>query len=177
MSNERNEYTKKIIREAFYQVLSEKPFSKIKVQDVCEAASINRTSFYRYYKSLDHLCASIQNDLFIEIEQNALNPDGEVTRELGEKIKSMYKLQSSDNQILQQNTAETLDRYTELISSNSFKAEYFDDLDPEQYMKRLFIHAGITAVYHYWISTGMTVDSAKIAEFVIDLYSSAIRKK
>ena len=38
--------TQKVIKEAFWKLLSEKSFSKITVKDIVEICGINRNSFY-----------------------------------------------------------------------------------------------------------------------------------
>lgn len=43
-------YTKMRIREAFFACLREKPVSRITVKELCDAAEINRATFYTHYK-------------------------------------------------------------------------------------------------------------------------------
>ena len=42
--------TKKMIFEAFLNILKNKPIAKMTVKEICFAAGINRTTFYKYYK-------------------------------------------------------------------------------------------------------------------------------
>ena len=42
--------TKKAIESAFIEILSEKSFSKITIEEICKKANINRMSFYNHYE-------------------------------------------------------------------------------------------------------------------------------
>ncbi len=48
----RTRYTKHMIEQAFIGLVKEKPFSRIRLKEVCERAGINHSTFYRYYKDI-----------------------------------------------------------------------------------------------------------------------------
>lgn len=43
-------YTRKVIQDAFLDILKEKPISRITVKEVCDKAEINRGTFYKHYQ-------------------------------------------------------------------------------------------------------------------------------
>lgn len=47
--------TKKVISEAFWQLLEEKPYSKITVQNIVERCQISRNSFYYHFQDIPAL--------------------------------------------------------------------------------------------------------------------------
>ncbi len=49
------------IHDAFTSMLLEMPYEKITVKSLCERAVINKTTFYRYYPTLDDLLAELQS--------------------------------------------------------------------------------------------------------------------
>ena len=49
------------IYDAFTNMLLEMPYEKITVKALCERAVINKTTFYRYYPTLDDLLAELQS--------------------------------------------------------------------------------------------------------------------
>ncbi|MCR5665252.1 MAG: TetR family transcriptional regulator C-terminal domain-containing protein [Eubacterium sp.] len=63
-TDRRTKYTKTVIRDAFYELLLEKPIKKITVTDICKLADINRSTFYTYYEDVMALSESIQDELF-----------------------------------------------------------------------------------------------------------------
>lgn len=78
-NNRRTLYTKKVIREEFLQILQSKELSKITVKEICEAADINRGTFYKHYTDPYDLFQRIEDDLIhdimgnIRIQENALD--------------------------------------------------------------------------------------------------------
>lgn len=57
------------IEEAFLTVLAKKPYENITIADILEHASINRTTFYKYYNNKNeltyHLVETLKNEFFI----------------------------------------------------------------------------------------------------------------
>ncbi|MBQ2217359.1 MAG: TetR/AcrR family transcriptional regulator, partial [Firmicutes bacterium] len=52
--------TKKAIRSAFAELLSEKDYNDITVTDIAERADINRKTFYNYYRNTEDLVKEIE---------------------------------------------------------------------------------------------------------------------
>lgn len=61
--------TKRNIEESFVQLLLEKDFSQIRVQDIIEKALINRKTFYRYYRDKYHLAECVIIEFFGNMEE------------------------------------------------------------------------------------------------------------
>lgn len=59
----RVKHTKERVRKAFFQLLSEKEFSKITVTEICQMAEINRTTFYKHYFDMDDLLEATELDI------------------------------------------------------------------------------------------------------------------
>ncbi len=57
--------TEKVIREAFMKLRAEQPLEKIKVKDICDAALINKSTFYKHYLDVFDLSDKLENE-FIE---------------------------------------------------------------------------------------------------------------
>lgn len=69
MENQRVRMSKKLLKEALLELLSEKPVGKITVYELCNKAEINRTTFYKYYGSPYELLCEIENDYFKKLEE------------------------------------------------------------------------------------------------------------
>ena len=54
--------TKRSIRGAFAELLSEKDYNDITVTDIAERADINRKTFYNYYRNTEDLVQEIENE-------------------------------------------------------------------------------------------------------------------
>lgn len=55
--------TKLLLREAFLDLLVEKPVAKITVKELCEQANVNRATFYAHYRDLFDLHEEIEREL------------------------------------------------------------------------------------------------------------------
>ena len=53
-------FSKQQIRSSMESLLREKPLEKIQLTEVCHRAGINRSTFYRYYDSLNDWCEQIR---------------------------------------------------------------------------------------------------------------------
>lgn len=60
----RSAYSKKMIREALYQLMQDKPLNKITVKEICEVADVNRSTFYAYYIDIYDLHEKILKEFF-----------------------------------------------------------------------------------------------------------------
>lgn len=58
-------YTRKVLQDSLFELMREKPITKITIKELCENADINRTTFYAYY--------SDQYDLLRRIEDETLS--------------------------------------------------------------------------------------------------------
>ncbi|MBQ6264232.1 MAG: TetR/AcrR family transcriptional regulator C-terminal domain-containing protein [Clostridia bacterium] len=56
-------FTEQAIKQAFAQLIKERPLPKIKVKDIVERCGINRNSFYYHYADLPALVDSIISDV------------------------------------------------------------------------------------------------------------------
>jgi AcrR family transcriptional regulator len=60
--------TKRLIKDTFYEIVSEKGFEKITISDITNRASINRSTFYLHYQYKCNLLESLENGVIYEIK-------------------------------------------------------------------------------------------------------------
>ena len=60
----RTQYSKRVIREALYELMQEKPLNKITVTEICALADVNRSTFYAYYTDIFNLHESIIKEFY-----------------------------------------------------------------------------------------------------------------
>ena len=91
-----------LIRETFYEMLSEMEYSKISIKELTQRAQINRKTFYLHYTSLDHLLATLQLEImeptFKMIEETSFPDDAELI--IRKSFEIMAALDSTDKLIL-----------------------------------------------------------------------------
>ena len=60
----RSRYSKRVIRDALFELMKEKDMSKITVKELCEKADVNRSTFYSYYSDIYDLHRKIIKEFF-----------------------------------------------------------------------------------------------------------------
>lgn len=66
-NDRRTRRTKKLLTEAFIELLSEKKLNEITVKELCDKADINRGTFYLHYQDIYDLKQNIETDLYAEL--------------------------------------------------------------------------------------------------------------
>ena len=64
--------SRKLIRQAFFELLKEKDFEKITVTDIVKRADVNRSTFYAHYPDVLGVIEEIQEEI-IEYTQTSMN--------------------------------------------------------------------------------------------------------
>ncbi|MCI1985899.1 MAG: TetR/AcrR family transcriptional regulator [Lactobacillus sp.] len=67
-NNRRVQYTREQLRNALIVLLQEQPLAQITVTAICQAADVNRGTFYAHYDNPAALFASIEGDLAAQIQ-------------------------------------------------------------------------------------------------------------
>ena len=66
-SPQRRTLTKRLIREAMLELLKTKSIQKISVRELCDAAGINRTTFYNHYDGTYEVLAEIEEHFLAQL--------------------------------------------------------------------------------------------------------------
>ena len=59
--------TKRLLKDALTELLSEKEFGAVSVTDICTRADVNRSTFYAYYKNPRELLQELEDDTLSKI--------------------------------------------------------------------------------------------------------------
>ncbi|MCC8104316.1 MAG: TetR/AcrR family transcriptional regulator [Clostridiales bacterium] len=75
--SETTKKTRQCFLDAFWSLISEKPISKIAVNELTRRTSYNRGTFYEYFLDIDDLVANAEADLLEEMKQTILQVTSE----------------------------------------------------------------------------------------------------
>lgn len=177
--NTRSKNTRKSIRDAFIQLLQEKEFEKITVQELCRRAAINRTTFYSHYLDLYDLMEKMERELqkglqdtFIEEETGALREaDGRfeamfcLIRENREFYRTYFN-QFPASRVLAFPYPELFYRsMEELACFSGFQSRRQIDFHIE------FFKAGVWAITKKWLNDGCRESPEEMAQIIVSEYS------
>lgn len=154
--------TRKAIRSAFAELLSEKDYNDITVTDISERADINRKTFYNYYRNTEDLVQDIENEAIADFdtlmddlrEHHILdNPEMIVTR-ISAAIESNLDyfrdfLIISKNAALFNRIADSLKKQIRVTLADQ------DVMDPmKAEALSIYITSGALSVYRDWLMDG-----------------------
>lgn len=55
--------TRRVIRDTLFELMGEKPLSKITISEICARAEINRKTFYRHYRTIGDVITELENEI------------------------------------------------------------------------------------------------------------------
>ncbi len=172
--------SRKMIREAFLELLKEKDIHKITVTDIVNKADLNRSTFYAHYMDVRAITEEMENeviDKMIEIlkEFKFRNFFNNPTPLLLEVSRFLESNQDTYKTLLKINDAETFLKKLKKVFANYM----MNDTDIPEYLKdskmvniRIsYFAGGIINMYQDWFSGNLTCSLNDIALEVSKLLS------
>lgn len=172
----RSRLTRQIITNSFSELLQTTPLSKITVSAICAKASINRSTFYRYYENPLQLYESIEDWFFSEIREYALEAietrtESESFKEQLEAILRFYKDNYQVVLAMKSKNSDEDFEYKMLMSTFSFMSESNPSVnrglsDSESRFMYRYMAFGSAAVVSGWLDNNMREPVEDVAEFI-----------
>lgn len=173
------QYTKKMIRKAFIEMLNEHPLNKITVKDIAAACDINRNTFYYYYTDIYVLLSEIfQTELQTVINEyndtlsweESFIAAAKFALENRTAIYHVYNSMQREELVnyIYNVSGNVMMRYVEKVS-NSIQASSGD--------KKLiasFYQCALTEMVLRWIASGMKEDPDTIIRRIGELFDGNI---
>lgn len=120
----RQRRTREAIFGAFTQLLSQKSYNQISVQDIIDVADIGRTTFYAHFETKDYLLKDLCEELFGHIIDTAMGlPHGHYHYSCGTQADSVFlhllrHLQENDRNILELLSSQNNEIFLRYFKSN-----------------------------------------------------------
>lgn len=120
----RQRRTREAIFSAFTQLLSQKSYNQISVQDIIDTADIGRTTFYAHFETKDYLLKDLCEELFGHIIDTAMGlPHGHYHYSCGTQADSVFlhllrHLQENDRNILELLSSQNNEIFLRYFKSN-----------------------------------------------------------
>lgn len=181
--DQRVRVTKKMIREAFLKLLSEKDINRITVRELCETSQINRGTFYTHYNDVYDLKEQIENELLAEFALAVKDTFAKAEKLNDDLIfRTVFSLLKENSElcvILLKNgaNASVIDKFAQVGEKIFF--QYYKQFLPsiqEEKLKiyYLFISSGCIAVLRQWMLSGMNAPIDEIAEELSEITSKGL---
>ena len=175
--------TKKALRECLFRLLEEKTADEITVKELTDAADINRSTFYFYYKDINDMIVQIQNGIYDVFEQEVLLKEAYFETEEdfvsylvrffrfcreNEKICRLLISNDPNNHL----SNRVKDAVMEHVPDS---AKVFAENDPRKYLTNFAVAAFRQTILD-WMYDGMKADPDEMAWFMTKCYFSGGRK-
>ena len=171
--NRRVKMTKNCLKQALLELLSANGKDKVNITDVCNAADVNRSTFYAYYNGLDDLMQEVEDDFLAQIPLPLfqMTDDERCLTEVGkifEYIKSnanVFNILTRDEEFTQKMTRYIFDQYNDQTLA--------DDDSTGRYII-IYRISGAIGLLKHWIVDGFPIPPADFARFVMKIATSTI---
>lgn len=177
----RQKKTRDAIFSAFAELLSQKHYNQISVQEIIDAANVGRTTFYAHFETKDYLLKSLCEELFGHIIDTAMGlPHGHYHYSCGSKTDSVFlhlvrHLQENDRNILELLSSENNEIFMKYFKTNlrtlivtqyAEKGLLKSAALSEDYLVN-HIASSFAETIDWWLSRGMKETPETITEYFL----------
>lgn len=151
--------SRRMIREAFMELVYEKKDGKVTVTDVVNRADINRSTFYAHYPDVQGIVEEMEEEIFSGIDPlteleyyNVMENPTPFLKQIGNALaekEELYRAISKSN-YASHFEKKLIDYLTEYMLSSSPIPEYVKD-SPFMDMGITFVMGGIVSVFRKWM--------------------------
>ena len=187
----RQKKTRDAIFSAFAELLSQKHYNQISVQEIIDAANVGRTTFYAHFETKDYLLKSLCEELFGHIIDTAMGlPHGHYHYSCGNKTDSVFlhlvrHLQENDRNILELLSSENNEIFMKYFKTNlrtlivtqyAEKGLLNSATLPEDYLVN-HIASSFVETIDWWVSRGMKETPETITEYFLSVIEPVLRSE
>jgi len=177
----RQKKTREAIFKAFTELLSEKNYNQISVQDIIDRADVGRTTFYSHFETKDYLLSALCEELFDHIIDYAVGQTSVNTHYDGcvgpsaVFLHLIYHLKNNDNNIIELLSCENNDLFLRYFKTNLQKLvrQQFVIGDggaktalPEDYLVN-HIASSFVETVSWWLSRGEKETPEQLTEYFL----------
>lgn len=176
----RARYTRNTIENCFMEILKRKPLTKITVTEICQAAQINRATFYKHYLDVTDLLEQIEKELLCRLRSVigvVTDSEGISNEDLLCAIEQMLEFIRRENATYMTLSEETADPALLIKTFDMVNNLFFPVLQRRrsglsksgQEMLYNYLTLGCGGVLMTWIRNGMRESSHEVAVFLLKL--------
>lgn len=172
--NRRVRMTKKMIKDAYLELLERNPSEKISVTDICKVADVNRSTFYMYYEDIIMLRKDIENDVLAQIPVLSDMPETITSDEQFVDILERFFSYIQENRrmfrilILQSDNR----AFNRRLIENVLEKYHFDSTVDNHLLAKyeyVFIVSGVIGLLGSWIEDDFPMSAKKFSRLVLQM--------
>lgn len=175
--------TKLAIKESLVELMQENPISKISVKMICDAADINRSTFYAYYQDQYDLLTKIEKEVITDIKEHVLpisfiEQSGNAITQFTQMLEYVKANAPLFKVLLSGNGDASFQNELMYLGQEKLIAELSDEnqLDPRvmKYLE-LYAIAGVQSIVYKWVTDGCIDETDKLSEMIFSLLLTGAR--
>lgn len=158
----KTDYTNQQLQDALLELMTTKPFEKITINNIADAAHVNRSTFYRYYDDKYQLLERIEDDLIEQIDsiRNQVKPlQSDQSADLLQMEVNFFNRHFAELQVLLGNNG---DRHFEAKLTQGFYERFaaftHHQANPQVMMIRQVIVTTSMTVLKFWLFNAEQID-------------------
>ena len=178
-TDRRVQYTKRALTVALIELMHENHISKISVKALCEAADVNRSTFYAHFRNPYDLLAHIEAEALHDLKARLLADNEPRTRNVvkileyaKENAEVFIMLLDESDGSFQQQIME-LAHLVDIQLSNQHEAVNAND---REYMY-LFAVSGALGMLSHWLKKGTPQSPAEMSELLMRMIQHGIEER
>jgi AcrR family transcriptional regulator len=176
-ADRRVKYTKMLLKKSLVELMQERPISKISVKILCEAADINRSTFYAHYTDQYDLLKQLEQEVITELKKH-LSKDA-FSKQTAQTVQAMnqildYIAKNADlfKILLSENGDSTFHREIMFLAQQKIISDIHNDLSIDartsEYLK-CFAITGTLSIMQKWLQDGIIESTEKMTELITKL--------
>ena len=169
--------TKKLLRECLFALLETKTIDEITVKELTEAADVNRSTFYFYYRDINDMMKQIQSEIYAVFEEEVVSVEAvfNTVDDLAAYILRFLHFCQEHARICKfvisndpNNNLTNMIRKSLAEHLPDTKSVFPED-DPKRYLTAYAVNS-VWQIVIVWLYDGMTVDANVMANFLAKSY-------
>ena len=160
--------TKRAIRNAFYELIKEKPLEKITVREIAERAEINKTTFYAHYETVYDLVDQLEQEAVAEVISQ-LDTAQSLLSSPRAFVKEIYTLLSKNQLCTELFSAPAMTQFTAHLRNAILEKVKQDGIDSTQYE-----NIGAVLVFIFNGIAGLQAAAPELAEAQLDTIATFV---
>lgn len=175
-TNRRVKYTKLLLKESLLELMKEQPISKISVKMLCEAADINRSTFYAHYTDQYDLLRQMEQEVIAELKEyiskHVFSENSPLTIQAMKRIID-YSAENADlfKVLLSEHGDTPFQRDIMLLAQDKIISDLHNlsiDARTSEYLQSFVIN-GALSILQKWLQDGMQESTQEMAELAAKL--------
>jgi AcrR family transcriptional regulator len=169
-------YTRKVIREAFLQLLQEKPIGKITVAEICDIADIHRGTFYQHYHDVYELLETIEGELFEKLKEIQPMLENSMSSLTSAAVVMIFREQDTCRAILgKYGDAQFLERILDMCRESSYAKYKKAGVKPACFsFIYTYFTSGCIGVIRSWVDSGFAENPESIMNYMEQLTQNGL---